>query len=159
MSRLFNLLFFLYFLLTIKSYYFETVESLTLKWQLSIYKRRVKIVKTKPFQRIFLIILTFLSNSWEKMICVVLPATVKKWHVEKFKTFWALLSKRKKGRPAISREIIFLIRRIAKENSIWGATKLHGLLLKLGIDVSERTVSKYIPKRPVDPKQRLQWLK
>ncbi|MCE9501664.1 MAG: integrase core domain-containing protein [Leptospira sp.] len=157
-SHLFNLIFFLYFILTIKSYYFATIEILTLKCQLSSYKRRVKIIKTKPFERIRMMVLTFLNNKWENLICIVLPATVKKWHNEKFKTFWALLSKRKKGRPTISREIIDLIRRLAKENSIWGATKLHGLLLKLGFNISERTVSKYIPKRPTDPRLRLRWL-
>lgn len=54
-------------------------------------------------------------------------------------------------------DTIKLIRRISKENQIWGATKLHGLLLKLGYHISERTVSKYIPKRPTDPKKRLRW--
>ncbi|TGM60604.1 integrase core domain-containing protein, partial [Leptospira adleri] len=86
------------------------------------------------------------------------PETLLKWKKKKFRIFWALLSRRKKpGRPNIPWDIIKLIRRIAKENKIWGATKLHGLLAKLGFDFSERVVSKYIRKRPPDPKKRLSW--
>ncbi|EQA38849.1 hypothetical protein LEP1GSC047_0078 [Leptospira inadai serovar Lyme str. 10] len=86
---------------------------------------------------------------------IVSPETVLKWRKEKFKIFWAMLSKRKKpGRPNIPWNTIKLIRKVAKENYIWGATKLHGLLHKLGYDISERTVSKYIPKRPPNPRKR-----
>ncbi|MCC5815967.1 MAG: hypothetical protein JJT78_14535 [Leptospira sp.] len=89
---------------------------------------------------------------------LVTPDTLLTWRKNCFKKFWRALSTRKKsGRPTIPWETIKLIRRIAKENSIWGATKLHGLMIKLGHDICERTISKYIPKKPPNPKKRLSW--
>ncbi|TGN20511.1 integrase core domain-containing protein, partial [Leptospira idonii] len=61
------------------------------------------------------------------------------------------------GRPNTPWILIKLIRKIAKENKVWGATKLHGILSKLGFLISERTVSKYIPKRPANPRDRINW--
>ncbi|RHX91113.1 transposase [Leptospira yasudae] len=91
-------------------------------------------------------------------LIIVSPNTLLQWRKNKFKIFWKMISKRKKkGRPNTPWNLIKLIRRVEKENKIWGATKLHGLLLKLGHNLSERTVSKYIPKRPTDPKKRLSW--
>ncbi|XDD50699.1 transposase [Leptospira sp. WS92.C1] len=134
-------------------------QILFLKAQLAAYKRKNKKIQTKPFERLKLVLLSYLDPNWKENLILVSPAALLKWRKQKFKIFWALLSRRKKpGRPNAPWELIKLIRRIAKENKIWGATKLHGLLRKLGHDdISERTVSKYIPKRPPDPKKRLSW--
>ncbi|WP_210410232.1 helix-turn-helix domain-containing protein [Leptospira meyeri] len=129
-----------------------------LKSQLTAYKRKEKVFHTKTKERIFLILISYLLPNWESSLILVSPNTLLKWRKKKFQLFWKLLSQRKKpGRPNIPWDLIKLIRRLAKENRIWGATKLHGILIKLGLVVSERTVSRYIPKRPIDPSKRLSW--
>ncbi|MCG6138959.1 integrase core domain-containing protein [Leptospira mtsangambouensis] len=129
-----------------------------LKSQLTAYKRKEKVFHTKPKERILLILISYLLPNWESSLILVSPNTLLKWRKKKFQLFWKLLSQRKKpGRPNIPWDLIKLIRRLAKENRIWGATKLHGILIKLGLIVSERTVSRYIPRRPIDPRKRLSW--
>ncbi|MDF3821279.1 integrase core domain-containing protein [Leptospira sp. 96542] len=134
------------------------MENIFLKSQLSAYKRKQKIFHTKPKERIILVLISYLFPKWKSSLILVSPNTLLIWRKKKFKIFWKLLSLRKKqGRPNIPWDLIKLIRRIAKENKVWGATKLHGILIKLGLVVSERTVSRYIPKRPTDPRKRLSW--
>ncbi len=134
------------------------LENLFLKTQLAFYKRRVKKFHTSPFERTQLLAFSLILPSWKESLILVTPETLLTWRKNCFQKFWKSISKGKKlGRPIIPWDTIKLIRRIAKENSIWGATKLHGLLLKLGFNICERTVSKYIPKRPPDPKKRLSW--
>ncbi len=77
---------------------------------------------------------------------LVQPATVDRWHREEFHRCWRRRSRRP-GRPRIDSECRGLIRRLAAENCLWGAPRIHGELLKLGIVVSERTVSRYLPDR------------
>ena len=82
---------------------------------------------------------------------LVQPATVDRWHREGFRR-WRRRS-RCPGRPCIDSQCRALIRRLAAENRLWGAPRIHGELLKLGIAVSERTVSRYLPDRPTAPSQ------
>ncbi|UOG43599.1 transposase [Leptospira noguchii] len=153
-----NLILLFHFLWNIRKEYQNTARILFLKSQLVAYKRKKKKFHTKPLERFKLVILSYLDRNWKENLILISPATLLEWRKKKFKIFWSLLSRRKKtGRPNIPWEIIKLIRKIAKENNIWGATKLHGLLLKLGHTICERTVSKYIPKRPPDPKKRMNW--
>ena len=80
---------------------------------------------------------------------MVKPATVIGWHRKGFRLFWAWKSRSlRSGRPPVSREVRDLIRRMCRENPLWGAPRIHGELLKLGFDVSERTVSRYILCHP-----------
>ncbi|TGK87586.1 transposase [Leptospira noumeaensis] len=151
----FSLLLNLYYLVRYKQLF---IENIFLKSQLAIYKRKQKTFHTKPMDRIILLLISYLSPNWESSLILVSPNTLLNWRKKKFQLFWKLLSQRKKmGRPNIPWDLIKLIRRLAKENGIWGATKLHGILFKLGLFVSERTVSRYIPKRPTDPRKRLSW--
>jgi len=83
---------------------------------------------------------------------LVQPATVDRWHREGFYRYWRRRS-RHPGRPRIDSESRGLIRRLAGENHLWGAPRIHGELLKLGIDVSERTVSRYLAERLRVPSQ------
>ncbi|EKR92619.1 integrase core domain protein [Leptospira santarosai str. CBC379] len=137
----------------------NSVQVLFLKSQLSALKRKRKKFHTRPLERLKLVFISYLDRMWKENLILVSPATLLEWRKKKFKIFWALISKKKKsGRPNIPWDIIKLIRRVAKENNIWGATKLHGLLQKLGHSIAERTVSKYIPKRPTDPKKRMNWI-
>jgi hypothetical protein len=78
---------------------------------------------------------------------LVQPATVDRWHREKSRRSWRRRSRRP-GRPRIDSTCRDLIRRLAAENHLWGAPRIHGELLKLGIAVSERTVSRYLQGRP-----------
>jgi hypothetical protein len=79
---------------------------------------------------------------------IVRPETVVRWHRKGFTGYWRWKSRSPGGRPRIAREVRELIRRMSFENSLWGATKIHGELLKLGIAVAQSTVSIYmVPRR------------
>ncbi|UML82941.1 integrase core domain-containing protein (plasmid) [Leptospira interrogans] len=157
-SLFLNFILLFHFLCNIQKESQNTTRILFLKSQLVAYKRKKKKFHTKPLERLKLVILSYLHRNWKENLILISPATLLEWRKKKFKIFWSLLSRRKKtGRPNIPWEIIKLIRRVAKENKIWGATKLHGLLLKLGHTICERTVSKYIPKPPSNTKKRISW--
>src|SRR6266446_1260883 len=81
---------------------------------------------------------------------LVKPATVVQWHREGFRIYWRWRSGRP-GRPKMSTEIRDLIRRLSLANPLWGAPRIHGELLKLGIEVSQATVGRYLPWRPKVP--------
>jgi putative transposase len=84
----------------------------------------------------------------------VTPDTVLRWHRRRFRDYWAKLSRRSQvGRPSINAEIMALVRKMAAANPLWGAPRIHGELLKLGIDIAERTVSRLIPNRSTPPSQ------
>ena len=79
---------------------------------------------------------------------IVRPETVVRWHHKGLASYWRWKSRSPGGRPRIAREVRELIRRMSFENSLWGATKIHGELLKLGIKVAQSTVSIYmVPRR------------
>jgi len=84
---------------------------------------------------------------------LVQPATVGRWHREGFRGCWRRRSRRRPGRPRIDLQLRSLIARMATENHLWGAPRIHGELLKLGFTVSERTVSRYLPHRLATPSQ------
>jgi len=83
-----------------------------------------------------------------RAITIVRPETILRWHRMGFAAYWRWKSRSSGGRPRIAREVRDLIRRMSFENSLWGATKIHGELLKLGIVVAQSTVSVYmVPRR------------
>jgi putative transposase len=93
----------------------------------------------------------------EPDLIIVKPETVVAWHRAGFRLFWRLRSQPKSlGRPRIDAELRSLIRRMVKENPSWGAPRIHGELLKLGFEVSERTVSRYL--RRVSPPEQVRKL-
>jgi putative transposase len=83
-------------------------------------------------------------------LVLVKPATVVKWHRQGFRIYWRWRS-RCPGRPKTSAEIRALIRQMSRANPLWGAPRIHGELLKLGIDVSQATVGRHLPRRPKAP--------
>jgi putative transposase len=83
-------------------------------------------------------------------LVLVKPATMVKWHRKGFRIYWRWRS-RCPGRPKTSDEIRDLIRRMSLDNPLWGASRVHGELLKLGIEVSQATVGRYLPQRPKAP--------
>jgi hypothetical protein len=86
-------------------------------------------------------------------ITIVRPETVLRWHRMGFVAYWRWKSRSPGGRPRIAKEVRDLIRRMSLENPFWGATKIHGELLKLGIQVAQSTVSIYMVPRPDRPLQ------
>jgi putative transposase len=128
------------------------LENLALRQQLSIYKRKRKRPRLAGRDRWFWIALSVAWKDWRKALLVVHPDTVVRWQRGRFRRCWASLSKRPGalGRPPITLEIRTLIRTLAQANPLWRASRIHGELQKLGITVSERTVSRVlrIVKRP-----------
>ena len=82
----------------------------------------------------------------------VKPETVIRWHRQGFRLYWRWRSRRQ-GRPKVPRETRGLIRRMSRENPLWGAPRIHGELLKLGIDLSEPTIAKYMVRLKKPPSQ------
>jgi putative transposase len=124
------------------------VENMALRQQLAIFKKQKPRPRLRKRDRIFWVLLSNFWKDWRICLKVVRPETVIRWHRHGFKIFWSYKSKSKKsGRPKIDPEMKSLIIKIAKENPLWGAPRIHGELLKLGFKVSERTVSNLIPDR------------
>ena len=104
--------------------------------------------------RVFWVILSCLWPGWRHALVIVRPETVIGWHRKGFRLFWTWKSRRgKPGRPPVSREIRHLVRRMSRENTRWGAPRIHGELLKLGFSISQAAVSKYMVRYPSPPSQ------
>jgi len=89
------------------------------------------------------VFLSHFTKFWKQALHIVQPDTLLRWHRELFRLYWR---RRSQGKPKISPETIALIQKMAKENRLWGAERIRGELLKLGIEVSKRTVQRYMPK-------------
>lgn len=128
------------------------LENIALRQQLSVYKRKHQRPHIVDRDRWFWITLSVLWKDWRKALVVVHPDAVVRWQRERFRQYWSRLSKRAGiiGRPPISLQIRRQIRTLAEANPLWRAPRIHGELLKLGIAVSERTVSRILRtvKRP-----------
>jgi transposase InsO family protein len=130
------------------------VEILALRHQLGVLHRSVKRPKLTASDRLFWAWLSELWSDWRTALVIVQPATVIAWHRKSFRLFWTWKARGgNPGRPAVTREVRNLIRRMSRENPIWGAPRIHGELLKLGIDIGETSVSKYMVRRRNPPSQ------
>src|SRR3989441_2997858 len=126
------------------------LENLALRQQLVVWKAREPRPRLTEMDRIFWVSLSKLWTSWRNSLRMVRPETVVGWHRQGFRRYWAWKSRRRSGRPLISTEVRDLIRRMSRANPLWAAPRIHGELLKLGLTVSQATVSKYMlrPRRP-----------
>src|SRR4030081_2289207 len=88
-----------------------------------------------------------------KVVTIVRPETLVRWHLVRFRRYWCWKSSSRGGRPQIETELRALIRRMSVENQLWGAPRIHGELLKLGFVVAQSTVAKYMAKRRGPPSQ------
>jgi hypothetical protein len=88
-----------------------------------------------------------------QVLTIVRPETLLHWHRAGFRRYWRWKSRSRGGRPQIETDLRALIRRMSKENHLWGAPRIHGELLKLGFDVAQSTVAKYMVKRRGPPSQ------
>jgi putative transposase len=126
------------------------LENLALRHQLGVLARSDR--RFGSSDRLLWLFLRWLWPQWRSALVLVQPATVARWHREGFRGWWRRRSRRP-GRPCIDSQLRALIRRLAMENRLWGAPRIHGELLKLGIAISERTVSRYLPDRPTASSQ------
>src|SRR5437870_5913170 len=126
------------------------LENLALRQQLAVWKARQPRPRLTEMDRIFWVLLSRLWTSWRDSVHVVRPETVVGWHRHGFRCYWAWKSRHRRGRPRLGTELRDLIRRMSRANPLWGAPRIHGELLKLGLTVSQTTVSKYMvrPRRP-----------
>jgi len=130
------------------------LENLALHQQLAVYKRRVTRPRLRRTDRFFWIGLARIWAGWRQPLVIVTPDTVVRWQRRRFREYWTKRSGRPTGgRPPVNAEIKTLVARMAAANPLWGAPRIHGELLKLGIDMAERTVSRLIPKRRSPPSQ------
>ena len=129
-------------------------ENLFLRHQLNIALRRAPPrLRLHGGDRALLVWMTRLWPSLLGMSQVVQPETILRWHRSGFKAFWRWKSRNRAGRPKIDRELRDLIRRMSKENPLWGASRIHGELLMLGFEVAQSTVSKYMVRGRRPPSQ------
>ena len=130
------------------------LENLALREQLGIFQRSVRHPKIRQRNRLFWVCLRKVWKEWRSALMIVRPETVLDWQRRRFRRYWCRLSQHKNpGRPRTNADIRKLVKTMAETNVGWGAPRIHGELLKLGIEVSERTVSRLMPKRSTAPSQ------
>jgi putative transposase len=130
------------------------LEILALRHQIAVLQRSVKRPKLRPADRFLWAWLTIVWQDWRSGVHIIKAATVLGWHRKGFRLFWTWKIRRgKAGRPAVPKEVRVLIRTMSRENPLWGAPKIHGELLKLGIEIGETSVSKYMIRRRRPPSQ------
>ena len=147
------------FLLTILMSPFKSksrleAENAALRQQLVVLQRKVKgRGEISNGDRLFFVQLYQWFPSILEIITIIQPETLVRWHRAGFRRYWRWRSRRRGGRPQIQTELRALIRQISAENRLWGAPRIHGELLKLGFEVSQSTVAKYMARRRGPPSQ------
>ena len=136
------------------------LENLALRQQLSVFQRRNRRPKLAVLDKLFWVLARRFWSEWKNSLLVVTPETVVRWHRAGFRLYWSMLSKVRKrvGRGRIPNEVRDLIFRMVAENPTWGAPRIHGELLMLGFDVSERSISRWMKRAPRDPEPARRWL-
>src|ERR1700740_370828 len=136
------------------------LENLALRQQLAVLKRRQDRPTLLPFDKLFWMLACRFWSEWKKSLLVVTPETVVRWHRAGFRLYWSLISKARKrvGRKKLSTDVRELIFRMVAENPTWGSPRIHGELLMLGFDVSERTISRWMRHAPRNPEPAKRWL-
>ena len=130
-------------------------EILVLRHQLLVLQRSVRTHKVRltASDRFLWVWLSRLWREWRSALLIVKPETVIAWHRRGFRLYWSWKSRHPQGRPSLSREVIDLIRRMSLANPRWGAPRINGELLKLGFELSEATVAKYMARHRKLPSQ------
>src|SRR6266853_3163903 len=136
------------------------LENLALRQQLAVLKRLRPRPRLDLLDKLFWVAVRRFWSRWQQFLIAVTPETVVRWHRGGFRLYWKLISKVRKpiGRRQTSKEVRQLIFRMVVENPTWGAPRIHGELLMLGFDVSERTVSRWMKRAPRDPEPAKRWL-
>ena len=127
------------------------VEILALRHQLAVFQKNApRRLCLQGSDRFLWVLLSRWWPSWRRSLNIVRPDTVIVWHRRAFAWYWTRKSRRHPGRPNVATEIRNLIRNMSQANPLWGAPRIHGELLKLGIEVAQSTVAKYL-RRPRKP--------
>src|ERR1700739_3927389 len=136
------------------------LENLVLRQQIAVLKRKHPRPRIAVVDRLFWVLTRRVWAGWKQALTVVTPDTVVRWHREGFALYWRAISKARGvvGRKRISKEIRDLIFQMVVENPTWGAPRIHGELLMLGFDVSERTISRWMRRAPRKPEPAKRWL-
>jgi transposase InsO family protein len=130
------------------------IEILALRHQLNILRRKSpKRPILGSIDRLIFVGLYGLAPDVLGALAIVRPETVIRWHRSGFRLYWRWRSRRRGGRPKVPVDVRQLIRDISIANPLWGAPRIHGELLKLGIDVGQTTVAKYMARRRLPPSQ------
>jgi putative transposase len=132
-------------------------ENALLRQQLIVLHRQVKRPLFTQHDRFRLVLIARFSRFWKQALHIIQPGTLLRWHRDLFRFYWRLKSKRKQNKPKIPPETIDLIHKMANENRLWGAERIRGELLKLGIKVCKRTIQKYMPKVRETPSSSQTW--
>jgi hypothetical protein len=128
------------------------LENLALRHQLLVLRRSSNRPRLTPIDRALWAWLSQVWDGWKICLSLVQPSTVIRWHRAGFRLFWRWKSRpRKTGRKTIAPAIIALIREMNRANPLWGAPRIHGELLKLGISVAQPTVANYMAPRAHRP--------
>jgi hypothetical protein len=129
-------------------------ENAALRHQLVVLRRKMRgRVRLTNSDRMFFIQLYRWFPSILKVITVIRPDTLVRWHRAGFRWYWRWKSRSFGGRPQIDIQLRALIRRMSVEDPLWGAPRIHGELLKLGFEVAQSSVAKYMVKRHGPPSQ------
>jgi len=130
------------------------VENVVLRHQLIVLRRNVpgRVRLTKADRWLFVRFYRWFPSILD-VLAVVQPETLVRWHRVGFHYYWRWKSRRRGGRPRIDTDLRMLIRRMSVENPLWGAPRIHGELLKLGFEVAQSSVAKYMARRRRPPSQ------
>jgi putative transposase len=130
------------------------LENLALRHQLGVLQRSVKRPKLAPADRLLWAWLCAVWSDWRSALVIVKPDTVVAGHRRGFRLFWTWKVRHgQPGRPTVPNHVRELIRKLSRENPLWGAPRIHGELLKLGIDIGETSVGKYLVRHRKPPSQ------
>jgi len=142
------------FISALRSHRALALENLALRHQLDVLKRNTKRPHLTNRDRVLWVILSRVWVDWQKPLTFVQPETVIRWHRRGFRLYWRWKSRPKwPGRRRVPTEIRDLIRQMSQTNPLWGAPRIHGELLKLGIELGQATVSKYMVRHRKPPSQ------
>src|ERR1043166_6238740 len=129
-------------------------ENAALRHQLAVLRRKVRgRVHFTNGDRWFFVQLYIWFPSILKTIAIIRPETLVRWHRAGFRRYWRWKSRPLGGRPQIGADLRSLMRRMRVDNPLWGAPRIHGELLKLGFEVAQSSVAKYMVKRRGPPSQ------
>ena len=132
----------------------QQAEIAALRHQIAVLQRSSpRRLRLKQVDRLLWILLSRLWPGWRRWVYIVKPDTVIRWHRRAFARYWTWKSRRRPGRPAVAAAIRDLIQRLSRANGLWGAPRIHGELLKLGINVAPSTVGKYLRRNRRPPSQ------
>jgi transposase InsO family protein len=129
-------------------------ENATLRHQLVVLRRKLKgRARLTNNDRWFFVQLYRWFPSILSVLMIIRPETLVRWHRAGFRRYWRWKSCRREGRPPIEAELRALIRQMSRENLLWGAPRIHGELLKLGFELAQSSVAKYMVKHRGPPSQ------